>query len=191
MARGKSSTDSTPREKTIEEMRLQFNSDEARRKENYEKALEALKKFRDPSKEALSSLSSYDRKMIREYLKKPYASEAKLREAATYLYFRNQILYRLCHWYASMWALDCRQVIPTYSFTKTNDPNNMLKQYEATLDTLDIYNIQGGWHDVALRCYLEDVCFTIFFRDKTGAFFYILNPDECKIEDRYYYVDSS
>lgn len=191
MARGKSSTDSTPRDKTIEEMRREFNSAEIKRKENYDKALEALKQFRDPGKEALSSLNSYDRKMIREYLKKPYSNEGRLREAATYLYLRNQVLYRLCRWYASMWALDCRQVIPTYFLTQENDTSNMLKQYEDTLNVLETYNIQGNWHDVALRCYLEDVCFTIFFRDKTGAFFYILNPDECRIDGRYYTGDFS
>ena len=104
MARGRPSTDSTPvRDKTIAEMRAEFNAEETRRKENYDKAMNALKKMRDPSKAALSSLNSYDREKIREYLKKPYNSEAKLREAAEYLYYRNQILYRLCHWYASMW----------------------------------------------------------------------------------------
>lgn len=191
MARNKSSTGSTPRERTIEEMRAQFNSEEARRQENYAKALDALKKLRDPGKAALSSLSSYDRERIREYLKKPYSSEAKLREAAEYLYFRNQILYRLCHWYASMWALDCRQVIPDYSFTQENSPDDMLAQYEETLNLLQAYNIQGNWHDVALRCYLEDVCFTIFYRDENNAFFYILNPDECRIDGRYYTGDFS
>lgn len=191
MARNKSSTDSTPRERTIEEMRAQFNSEEARRRENYEKAMDALKKIRDPSKAALSSLNSYDREKIREYLKRPYSNEAKLREAAEYLYYRNQILYRLCHWYASMWSLNCRQVIPEYSFTQENSPDNMLKQFEETLNMLEAYNIQGNWHDVALRCYLEDVCFTIFFRDETGGFFYILEPDECRIDGRYYAGDFS
>ena len=191
MARNKSSTDSTPRERTVAEIRSQFNAEETRRKENYEKAIEALKKFRDPNKSALTSLSNYDRERIREFLKKPYAHESDLRKAAEYLYYRNQILYRLCHWYASMWVLYCRQVIPDYSFTSENNPENMLGQYEETLNMLERYNIQGNWHDVALRCYLEDACFTIFFRDDTGAFFYILNPDECKIDGRYMTGDFS
>lgn len=191
MARGKSSTDSTPRDKALEEMRAQFNAEEYQRKQNYDKAIEALKKFRDPGKAALTTLNSYDREKIREYLQKPYSNEAKLRESATYLYIRNQILYRLCHWYASMWALDCRQVIPSYTFTKENSPESMLKQYEETLNKLEAYNIQGNWHDVALRCYLEDVCYTIFFRDDTGAIFYIMNPDECKIDGRYMTGDFS
>lgn len=190
MGRQKKGTDSTPK-KALEEMRAEFNTAETIRKENFAKAIEALKKFRDPGKAALSSLNSYDREKIREYLKKPYSNETKLREAAEYLYYRNQILYRLCHWYASMWSLDCRQVIPEWSFTSENNQDTILKQYEDTLNMLDAYNIQGNWHDVALRCYLEDVCFTIFFRDETGAFFYILNPDECRIDGRYYSGDFS
>lgn len=191
MARKSMSTDSAPRTKTIEEMRMQFDKEEARRKENYENALEALKKLRDPSKAADISLNNYERKRIREFLKRPAANEDKLKEVADYLYYRNQILYRLCHWYASMWSLDCRQIIPTYSLTAQNDPGSMLTQYEKTLDKLDAYNIQGNWHDVALRCYLEDVCFTIFFRDEHNAFFYIMNPDECRIDGRYLSGDFS
>ena len=191
MARNKSSTDSTPREKTIEEMRAEFNKDETRRRENYEKAMDALKQLRDPNKAATATLNNYDREKIREYLKRPYSNEANLRQAAEYLYFRSQILYRLCHWYASMWALDCRQVIPKYSFTKENSPEEMLSMYEETLNVLEAYNIQGNWHDVALRCYQEDVCFVIFFRDDRNAFFYIMDPNECKIDGRYYTGDFS
>lgn len=190
MARTKSGTDSTSK-KTIEEMRREFNAEEYRHKENYENALEALKKIRDPNKAADFTMNSYERKKIREYLKRPANNEDKLREVADYLYYRNQIMYRLCHWYASMWSLDCRQIIPTYSFTSQNDPQSMLNQYENTLNKLDAFNIQGNWHDVALRCYLEDVCFTIFFRDDKDSFFYIMNPDECRIDGKYYSGDFS
>ena len=187
MPRGRpKSTDSTPRERTIEEMRAMFNAEEAKRKENYEMAVDALKKYADPTKNVkISSLSEYDRKKIRTYLQNAAKNEENLRKAALYLYYRNQILYRLCHWYASMWSLDCRQVIPSYSFTKENNPESMLKQYEESLNILEAYNIQGNWHDVALRCYLEDVCYTVFFRDEESAFFYIMDPSECKIDGRY------
>ena len=193
MPRGRPSTKSAPvREATIEEMRAEFNKEESRRKENYDKAMESLKKFRDPNKDAkLTSLNTYDREVIRNYLQHPDKNEDNLRKVAMYLYYRSQILYRLCHWYASMWTLNCRQVIPEYSFTSANDQPQMLEQYEKTLNKLEAYNIQGNWHDVALRCYLEDVCYTIFFRDDTGAFFYMLNPEECRIDGKYYSGDFS
>ena len=185
MPRTKSSTASTPRDIALEEMRAQFNQDEYTRQKNFDQALEGAKKLTDPNKATIPTMNSYDRELIRNSLKNPARNEKKLRESATYLYYRNQILYRMCHWYASMWALDCRQVIPAYSFTKENDPNQILEQYENTLNALETYNIQGNWHDVALRCYLEDVCYVIFFRDADGAFFYIMDPEDCKIDGRY------
>lgn len=186
MPRGRPSTNSTPRQATIEEMRAQFNTEEARRKANHDMAVDALKKYADPNKKAdISTLSEYDRDKIRTYLKNVTKNEANLRKAALYLYYRNQILYRLCHWYASMWTLNCRQVIPNYTFSGVNNPQSMLEQYEESLNLLEAYNIQGNWFPVALRCYLEDVCYTVFFRDTNGAFFYILDPSECRIDGQY------
>ena len=95
MARTRSSTDGTPkdvRDRTIEEMRAQFHKDEYQRKENFDKAMEALKRFRDPNKVSDVILNNYDRKRIRDYLKRPAKNEDKLREVAQYLISIVQIL---------------------------------------------------------------------------------------------------
>ena len=181
----------------ISAIKEQYKLEQERQKANFDKAIQSIKKLRDPNKNATLSLRSYEREAIRNLLKNPANNEEGLRKAILYLYYRSQILYRIIHWYAGMWCLNCRKVIPQYSLIKDNDPKKMLKQYENTLDQLDIYNIQGNWHDVAVRCYLEDVCYTIFFRDKGGAMFYILDPSECKIDGRYdslefsYSIDAS
>lgn len=190
MARNKSSTEGTPRDKTIAEMRAEFNAEETKRRQNHELAVDSLKKYIDPNKKAdLETLGEYDRKKIRRYLKNlgQPSNQENLRKAAQYLYFRSQILYRMCHWYASMWTLDCRQVIPSYSLSKpsSNVPQTMLEQYEESLNILEAYDIQGNWFPVALRCYLEDACFTVFYRDKDAAFFYIMDPKECAIDGQY------
>jgi len=156
-------------------------------KKLFEEAIEGAKKLRDPNRNSTISLNSFDRETIRTYLQSPANNEENLRNAARYLFYRSQPLYRIIRWYASMWDLRCRQVIPTeYSYTKENSIDKIRKTYETTLKQLDIYDIQGNWHDVALRCYLEDVCYTVFFRDDTDAFFYILDPSECKIDVRYF-----
>ena len=143
----------------------------------FEEAIEGAKKLRDPNKNSTMSLNSFDRETIRTYLQSPANNEENLRNAARYLFYRSQPLYRIIRWYASMWDLRCRQVIPTeYSYTKENSIDKIRKTYETTLRQLDVYDIQNNWHDVALRCYLEDVCYTVFFRDDTDAFFYILDP---------------
>lgn len=163
-------------------------------KSNYEQLKDGLnKQLRDPNTNASSvSLTSLDRERIRTYLQSPANNETGLRNAARYLYIRNQVFYRICHWYSSMWDLRCRQVIPTtFTLLKDNDSNKMLKQYENTLKVLDSYHIQNNWHDVALRCYIEDVTYSMFFRDGKNSFFYILDPDECAIDGIYYTGDLS
>ena len=163
-------------------------------KANYDKAMKAidgLKYLRDPNRSTSYSLSQYDREQIRGYLQSPGSNEENLRNAARYLYIRSQIFNRLCHWYASMWDLRCRKVIPSYTLLKDNDPDKMRKQYEGTLKTLDSYHMHNNWHDLALRCYIEDIVYAIFFRDGENGFFYILEPSECRIDGRYYTGDLS
>lgn len=162
-------------------------------KSNYDKAKEGLlKQLRDPNTgSASTSITSLDRERIRNYLQSPGNNESGLRNAARYLYIRNQVFNRICHWYASMWDLRCRNVVPTYSLTKENNPDKMKKQYENTLKILDGYHIHNNWHDVALRCYIEDMTYAIFYRDGDNAFFYMLDPEECKIDGIYYTGDLS
>ena len=161
-------------------------------KTNYEKAIDGLKQLKDPTKSTNYSLSSYDREQIRSYLQSPGSNEENLRNAARYLYIRNQIFNRICHWYASMWDLRCRKVVPTtYTLLKDNDSDKMRKQYENTLKILDAYHMQNNWHDLALRCYIEDIVYAIFFRDDENGFFYILEPSECKIDGQYFTGDLS
>lgn len=169
---------------TVAEKKAQYQENQ---RKLFEEAIEGAKKLRDPNKSSTASLNSFDRETIRGYLQAPANNEENLRNAARYLFYRSQPFYRIVRWYSSMWDLRCRQVIPTeYSYTKENSVDKIKKTYETTLKQLDVYDIHGNWHDVALRCYLEDVCYTVFFRDDTDAFFYILDPSECKIDVRYF-----
>lgn len=170
---------------------------QAKLQKNFDEAVKGLIKLRDPNRNSSPTINMYDKETIRTYVQSPANYQDNLRMASLYYYYRSQIYYRICHWYSSMWDLRCRKVVPTYYLTKDNNVDKVRKQYENTLNALDKYNIQGNWHDVALRCYVEDVCYTVFYRDDTGAFFYILDPSECRIEGRYltgdlaYCVDAS
>lgn len=169
--------------------------------QNYASAMEVAKYFdsnnttarllRDRNKASNKSITSYTRETLRTFLKAPGNNEINLRNASRYLYYRSQIYFRLVNWYASMWDLRCRKVIPQYDLTKDNDGTKMLKSYNDTLDLLQTYNIQENWYDVVVKCYTEDVCYSIFYRDETGSFFYILDPDECRIDGKYMTGDFS
>lgn len=183
MARIKSSANSavgkvsTPIEKpkpTLEELKTQY----------FAHSQKALKKYTDPNKLSTTSLNTYNRENIRNYLQNPGSNQSKLREVANYLYVRSQVMYRLVHWYAGMWDLRCRNIQPKYDLLKGFD-DNVLKNYQDTLNCLDIYNLQANMYEVLIHCYLEDVCYFVWFRDENGAFPYILPAEDCKIIGRY------
>lgn len=182
MGRRRKSADSTS---VVQKAKIQAEKDEVQRRNNYETAYDALKQIRNPNKNVSENIDQSKREDIRTYLQAPASNEVNLRRAARYLYYRSQIFFKLINWYADMWCLQCRKVVPQYSFSKKNNQNTILKSYENTLNKLDNYNIQNNMHDVLVRCYLEDVCYSIFYRDDTGGFFYILEPEECRIDSRY------
>lgn len=170
---------------SVEEIKEMFSSNAEFSQMNFKKAQEALKKYVDPnSSSSLSSMNTYTREMIRDYLKKPANNEENLRKVAKYLFYRSQILYRLVHWYAGMWDLRCRNVEPIYDLTTGLD-SNVLQSYNETINQLDIYNLQETMYEVLVNCYLYDTCYFLWLRDDTGAMPFILDPNECKVTGRY------
>lgn len=176
------STSTTP---SVNEIKERWDKDNERTQINFTQAIEGLKTIADATSTAPRSITAYGRETLRGYLQNPSSNEANLIKAGRYYYYRSQIIYRLVNWYASMWCLECRKVIPNYDLTNPNSLKDALKNYNATLDQLDIYNIKNNFYNVACNCYIEDVCYSIFFRDNTGAFFYILDPTFCKITTKY------
>lgn len=155
------------------------------KRQMYEKTKEAAKQLYNPAKKTSSNIAAYTRESIRNYIQKPANNEENLRKASRYYYYRSQALYRIVNWYAGMWILDCRKVTPNVSLVKNNNDSKLLKSFQNTLDELERYDLQNNFKEVALNCYLYDVCYAIFFHDDTGAFFYIMEPSECKLIGRY------
>jgi len=182
---------------TVAAIREQNKIDQERQKTNYAAAKDALKQLKDLNNSTISNISAYNRETLRSIVQNPASNEARLQEASRYLYYRSNIFFRLINWYADMWDLRCRKVIPEYDLTKDNDSTKMLKSYNETLDVLDRYCIQENIIEMLIHCYIEDVCYAIFFKGETSSFFYILDPSECKIIGRYdtgdlaYAVDAS
>lgn len=132
------------------------------------------KQFRAINKEALKS-----------YLQNVGKNEKNLRTTSRYLYYRCNILFRLINWYADMWELNCRKVVPEYDLVKGGDKQKILKSFNDTLDYLDILNMQSNMTEMFINIYRDDVVYALTFQDETGMFFYILDPDECVIDTRY------
>lgn len=172
---------------SVKAIREQYRKEDTDRvKRNYDTAMKAMKQFRDPNRRSIKTMTAYTRELIRGYLQAPASNETNLINVSRYLYYRSQIYFRTVQWYATMWDLRCRQVVPKYDLTTGGDSTKMLKSYNDTLDCLERYNIQGNWYDVAVKCYTEDVCYSLFFKDETGSFFYVLDPSYCIIVGKYF-----
>ena len=151
----------------------------------FKKAQDSLLKISDPNKNNVQNIIGKDRKLIRTYLQNPASNETNLITTARYLYYRTQIFFRLVNFYADMFDLRCRQIIPNTSLTKQNNEKKIIKQYNDTLTWLDRYDIQGVMLPALIRVFREDVYFGIFYRDDTGSILYPLDPSWCKIDGIY------
>lgn len=167
--------------RTVAEIKSRLDFDE----ELFKKTKESLLKIKDPNRTSIQSIIGKDRKMIRAYLQNPANNEANLVAAARYLYFRTQIFFRIVNFYADMFDFRCRQVIPNYNLTKQNNEKKILKQYNDTLNWLDIYDIQNIMLPALIRVFREDVFYGIFYRDDSGSILYPLDPSWCRIDGIY------
>lgn len=170
---------------SVEAIQMQYNNDNERSKENFAAAIEALKQLRDPNRTTTTTINAYDRETIRSYLQNPVSNANSLLKASNYFFIRSQIFFRIIMWYAGMWDLRCRNVsLPIEDLSKSFD-SNALSTYLETLNMLDVYKIEDHIFPLSVRAYLEDVVYFLWFKDDTGAFPYILEPDECMIDGRY------
>ena len=182
----------------IKTIQKQYELDKQKQLALFEKASTALKQMSDiKNATTTTNTSRYDRETLRTIVQNPQSNESRLQEAARYFYYRSQIFFRLINWYADMWSLDCRKVTPNIDLTKNNNVKKIKKSYFENLNALERYRIATNFPEVAIHCYLEDVCYSIFFKGEKSSFFYILNPSECRIMGRYesgdlaYAVDAS
>lgn len=203
MPRTKSGTNSASKPKTakvsgnvgrpkqsVAAIKERYAQEQERQKINYSKATEdSIKRtLRDISKNTSisESLTSTDKEKIRRYLTgNIYANSSNLIEASRYLYYRSPIYAKMCNIYADMYCLDCRKVIPNYTFQKGLDKKSQ-KVFDDTLDFLDIISLKSNIVGPLLNMWIQDVSFNLFFHDDTGSMFYNINPSEAIIDSVYY-----
>lgn len=190
MAQTKTSATSTTSNRPTAKEVQEFYNKNKNRIENFDKAIEAIKKYRDVTKSTSKTINTFNKEKLRTYLNSIGSNENNLRNVSRYLFYRSHVYYRLVKFYSDMWDLRCRKVVPKIDLSKGLD-SNILKNYNATLDVLDRMNLHGNMTEILQRVYVEDVCYAITYYDDTGMFFYILDPQYCKIDGRYQTGDFS
>lgn len=166
----------------------QYQLEQERQAKNYANAKDAaIKYLRDLEKTIKNrNITTTDRERVKRFLTGNIGGNGKeLIRASRYLYYRSQIYHKLVHFYADMYCLECRNVTPPYSFTQDMDPRQARKQFNDTLDFLDIMNLKNNFNEVLINLWIEDASFNLFFHDNAGALFYRIEPEECIFDSKY------
>ena len=173
---------------SVAAIKEQYELEEQRRKKNYENAKEAAVKYLRELDKAIKNrdIATTNREKIKRFLTENIGGRSRdLIRASRYLYYRSQIYHKLVHFYADMYCLECRNVTPPYDFTFGVDSKKALKQFNDTLNFLDIMNLKNNFSEVLLNLWIEDASFNLFFHDNTGALFYRIEPDEAIFDSKY------
>lgn len=178
------SANGTEKQPTTAEMKQWYEQNKTTI-ENFAKASNTIHNLRDVTQSSNKSISTIDKQKLINYIKNIGSNEKNLRDTARYLYYRSNVFFRLVSWYADMWNLRCRKVVPRYDFVKDNDKTKFLKSYNDTLDVLDRFDLQGNMTEVLTNVYISDIYYGIRYTDDVGTFFYYLDPDDCIIDSRY------
>lgn len=189
MATSKSSATGTTK-LTVAEMREKYAQLEGRIKK-FEDASEAIRQLRDVTKTNTKTISTFDKETLRGYLQNIGSSEVNLRNLSWYLYYRSQVYARIVNFYANMFCLDCRSIIPSYDLSKGGDANKVLKSYQATLDAVETLRLQQEFYNIYLTCFIQDVFYGVVFYDETGVFILPIPADYAKISGKYMSGDFS
>ena len=97
----KKTISSTPKQPTANEMREWYEKNKSRL-ERYEDATSAITNLRDIQKSSrYTSISNYSKEDVKTYIKNISSNEKNLRSLSRYLYYRSEIYYRLCKYYAN------------------------------------------------------------------------------------------
>lgn len=168
---------------TAAEMKKKYEQMEGRIK-RFEEASDAVKLLRNVSKTQTRNIGTFDKETLRGYLQNIGSSEVNLRNLSWYLYYRSQVYARIINFFANMFCLDCRTIIPTYDLNKGFD-NNILKNYQDTLNVIDNLRLQQEFYNIYVTCFIQDVFYGVVFYDETGVFIYPFPADYARINGKY------
>lgn len=177
-----SSISSPKKQPTANEMREWYEKNK-NRLERYEDANSAIKNLRDIQKSTrYTTISNYSKEDVKSYIKNISSSEKNLRSLSRYLYYRSEIYYRLCKYYANQIDLTIRNVIPPFILSEDNDIESTLQSYQETLDVLDTLGLNYEFRRAASVMLREDVFYgCAYYTEGEGMFILPLDPDYMKI----------
>ena len=153
------------------------------RLERYEDAQNAITSLRDIQKSTrYTTVSNYSKEDVKTYIKNISSNEKNLRSLSRYLYYRSEIYYRLCKYYANQIDLSIRNIIPPYVLTEDNDVEATLQKYQETITVVDTLGLNYEFRRAASVTMREDVFYgAAYYTEGEGMFILPIDADYAKI----------
>lgn len=158
----KKTTSSNSKQPTANEMREWYEKNKSRL-ERYEDATSAITSLRDIQKSSrYTSISNYSKEDVKSYIKNISSNEKNLRSLSRYLYYRSEIYYRLCKYYANQIDLTIRNIVPPFIIsgdfqTDLDDSiQDVIKNLDDNFSQL-INNIDSHWNNETITSLMEKI----------------------------------
>lgn len=157
----------------------------------YAAAEQAAIHLRDVTKTSTKVINTFSKDRLRTFLQNIGSNEANLRNLSWYLFYRSQTYARIIHYYANMFYLNARSVIPEYDPLKQPDNQKILKSWYETLTWLEAMHLQQEFLPIYLTCFVQDIFYGIHITDETGTFIWQIPADYARINGKYMTGDFS
>ena len=166
-------------------------------KQRFADSQEAFKRLRDYTRNSTRNVGVFDKETLRSYFQNITSNESRLRNLSWFLFYRSQVYARLVIFFANMFVLYCRSVIPNHDLTKTNNPRKVLKSFQDSVDELDKMRLQQEFYPIFVTNFIQDVSYNVWFEDDDGVFVFPWPADSARIIGKYmtgefaYAIDAS
>ena len=183
MAKSETVSSETPSKTAKVEFSKKYSDEYLRQR--FADSKDAFKRLRDFTKNSSRNVGVFDKEVLRSYFQNIVSNEGRLRNLSWYLFYRSQVYARLVQYYANMFVLYARSVIPNHDLTKETNSSKVLKSFQDTVDELDKMRLQQEFYPILLTNFIQDVSYNVWVEDDDGVFVLPWPADYARISGKY------
>lgn len=140
--------------------------------------------LRDVARNNSPSVTQYTKSLVKQYLQNPYSYRSQIIGVSRFLW-RMSTLYKKIVMYYALMPLYNYNVVEKVDFTKKNNVNKMLKDYENVLKRLHKFNFKNEFSTAIALAIRDGVyCGYIYDFEFEGSFLHMLPVEYYKIRGK-------
>ena len=165
----------TPKVSTIKNYEINRN------RELFANAKDNIRRLKNITKNIKKSTPTFNKEKLANYLKNISSNEKNIRDLSWYLYYRSMTYRRVINYYANMFYLQARNIVPNYDLEKENNDEKILKSYYQTINVVNNINLKLEFLKIYITCFIQDVFYGVGYLDEECLYILPLPTDRCKI----------